>query len=87
MSFELTSTAELLALWAVAGYLPAAIPFGTVPAPLLRRAPSPATGSANLRSTTVLTTRSPPGAALTLLSAADHDAYASHFTLASTPQY
>ena len=35
MSFELTSTAELLALWAVAGYLLGAIPFGIVTVRLL----------------------------------------------------
>ena len=54
MSFELTSTAELLALWAVAGYLLGAIPFGIVTARLLGLGDLRKIGSGNIGATNVL---------------------------------
>ena len=67
MSFELTSTAELLALWAVAGYLLGAIPFGIVTARLLGLGDLRKMGSGNIVATNVLRTGSKLGAALTLI--------------------
>ena len=67
MSFELTSTAELLALWAVAGYLLGAIPFGIVTARLLGLGDLRKIGSGNIGATNVLRTGSKLGAALTLI--------------------
>jgi glycerol-3-phosphate acyltransferase PlsY len=67
MSFEMTSTAEILAFWAIAGYLLGAIPFGIVTARALGLGDLRQIGSGNIGATNVLRTGSKLGAALTLI--------------------
>ncbi|WP_375247878.1 glycerol-3-phosphate 1-O-acyltransferase PlsY [Planktomarina temperata] len=67
MNFELTSAAELLAFWAIAGYLLGAIPFGIVTARVLGLGDLRQIGSGNIGATNVLRTGSKLGAALTLI--------------------
>lgn len=67
MNFDLTSTAELLAFWAIAGYLLGAIPFGIVTARVLGLGDLRQIGSGNIGATNVLRTGSKLGAALTLI--------------------
>jgi glycerol-3-phosphate acyltransferase PlsY len=67
MNFDLTSAAELLAFWAVAGYLLGAIPFGIVTARVLGLGDLRQIGSGNIGATNVLRTGSKLGAALTLI--------------------
>jgi glycerol-3-phosphate acyltransferase PlsY len=67
MSFEMTSAAELLAFWAIAGYLLGAIPFGIVTARVLGLGDLRQIGSGNIGATNVLRTGSKLGAALTLI--------------------
>ncbi|MCH1456058.1 glycerol-3-phosphate 1-O-acyltransferase PlsY [Planktomarina sp.] len=67
MSFEMTSTAEILAFWAIAGYLLGAIPFGIVTARVLGLGDLRQIGSGNIGATNVLRTGSKLGAALTLI--------------------
>ena len=67
MSFELTSAAEILAFWAIAGYLLGAIPFGIVTARALGLGDLRQIGSGNIGATNVLRTGSKLGAALTLI--------------------
>ena len=67
MNFDLTSAAELLAFWAIAGYLLGAIPFGIVTARLLGLGDLRQIGSGNIGATNVLRTGSKLGAALTLI--------------------
>ena len=68
MSFEMTSAAEILAFWAIAGYLLGAIPFGIVTARALGLGDLRQIGSGNIGATNVLRTGSKLGAALTLIS-------------------
>ncbi|MDB9966157.1 glycerol-3-phosphate 1-O-acyltransferase PlsY [Planktomarina temperata] len=67
MNFDLTSAAELLAFWAIAGYLLGAIPFGIVTARVLGLGDLRQIGSGNIGATNVLRTGSKLGAALTLI--------------------
>ena len=67
MIVELTSAAELLAFWAIAGYLLGAIPFGIVTARILGLGDLRKIGSGNIGATNVLRTGSKLGAALTLI--------------------
>ena len=67
MSFEMTSAAEILAFWAIAGYLLGAIPFGIVTARALGLGDLRQIGSGNIGATNVLRTGSKLGAALTLI--------------------
>ena len=67
MNFELTSAAELLAFWAITGYLLGAIPFGIVTARVLGLGDLRQIGSGNIGATNVLRTGSKLGAALTLI--------------------
>lgn len=67
MTIELTSAAELLAFWAIAGYLLGAIPFGIVTARILGLGDLRKIGSGNIGATNVLRTGSKLGAALTLI--------------------
>ena len=67
MNFDLTSPAELLAFWAIAGYLLGAIPFGIVTARVLGLGDLRQIGSGNIGATNVLRTGSKLGAALTLI--------------------
>ena len=67
MNFDLTSAAELLAFWAIAGYLLGAIPFGIVTARVLGLGDLRQIGSGNIGATNVLRTGSNLGAALTLI--------------------
>ena len=67
MSFEMTSAAEILAFWAIAGYLLGAIPFGIVTARALGLGDLRQIGSGNIGATNVLRTGSKHGAALTLI--------------------
>ena len=67
MSFEMTSAAEILAFWAIAGYLLGAIPFGIVTARALGLGDLRQIGSGNIGATNVLRTCSKLGAALTLI--------------------
>ena len=67
MNFELTSAAEFLAFWAIAGYLLGAIPFGIVTARVLGLGDLRQIGSGNIGATNVLRTGSKLGAALTLI--------------------
>ncbi|MDC0860413.1 glycerol-3-phosphate 1-O-acyltransferase PlsY [Planktomarina temperata] len=67
MNFELASAAELLAFWAIAGYLLGAIPFGIVTARVLGLGDLRQIGSGNIGATNVLRTGSKLGAALTLI--------------------
>ena len=67
MNFDLTSAAELLAFWAIAGYLLGAIPFGIVTARVLGLGDLRQIGSGNIGATNVLWTGSKLGAALTLI--------------------
>jgi len=67
MIIELTSAAELLAFWAIAGYLLGAIPFGIVTARILGLGDLRKIGSGNIGATNVLRTGSKLGAALTLI--------------------
>lgn len=67
MSFEMTSAAESLAFWAIAGYLLGAIPFGIVTARALGLGDLRQIGSGNIGATNVLRTGSKLGAALTLI--------------------
>jgi len=67
MNFNLTSAAELLAFWAIAGYLLGAIPFGIVTARVLGLGDLRQIGSGNIGATNVLRTGSKLGAALTLI--------------------
>ena len=67
MTIELTSAAELLAFWAIAGYLLGAIPFGIVTARVLGLGDLRQIGSGNIGATNVLRTGSKLGAALTLI--------------------
>ena len=67
MIVELTSAAELLAFWAIAGYLLGAIPFGIVTARILGLGDLRKIGSGNIGATNVLRTGSRLGAALTLI--------------------
>ena len=67
MNFELTSAAELLAFWAIAGYLLGAIPFGIVTARVLGLGDLRQIGSGNIGATNVLRTGSKLGAVLTLI--------------------
>ena len=67
MSFEMTSAAEILAFWAIAGYLLGAIPFGIVTARVLGLGDLRQIGSGNIGATNVLRTGSKLGAALTLI--------------------
>ena len=67
MNFELTSAAELLAFWAIAGYLLGAIPFGIVTVRVLGLGDLRQIGSGNIGATNVLRTGSKLGAALTLI--------------------
>ena len=67
MSFEMTSAAEILAFWAIAGYLFGAIPFGIVTARVLGLGDLRQIGSGNIGATNVLRTGSKLGAALTLI--------------------
>ncbi len=67
MTVELTSAAELLAFWAIAGYLLGAIPFGIVTARILGLGDLRKIGSGNIGATNVLRTGSKLGAALTLI--------------------
>ena len=67
MNFDLTSAAELLAFWAIAGYLLGAIPFGIVTARALGLGDLRQIGSGNIGATNVLRTGSKLGAALTLI--------------------
>ena len=63
----MTSTAEILAFWAIAGYLLGAIPFGIVTARALGLGDLRQIGSGNIGATNVLRTGSKLGAALTLI--------------------
>ncbi len=63
----MTSTAEILAFWAIAGYLLGAIPFGIVTARVLGLGDLRQIGSGNIGATNVLRTGSKLGAALTLI--------------------
>ena len=67
MIVELTSAVELLAFWAIAGYLLGAIPFGIVTARILGLGDLRKIGSGNIGATNVLRTGSKLGAALTLI--------------------
>jgi len=67
MIVELTSAAELLAFWAIAGYLLGAIPFGIVTARILGLGDLRKIGSGNIGATNVLRTGSKLGAGLTLI--------------------
>ncbi|MDP4065468.1 Glycerol-3-phosphate acyltransferase [Rhodobacteraceae bacterium IMCC1933] len=67
MNFELTSAAEFLAFWAIAGYLLGAIPFGIVTARVLGLGDLRQIGSGNIGATNVLRTGSKLGAVLTLI--------------------
>ncbi|MCH1531344.1 MAG: glycerol-3-phosphate 1-O-acyltransferase PlsY [Planktomarina temperata] len=67
MNFDLTRAAELLAFWAIAGYLLGAIPFGIVTARVLGLGDLRQIGSGNIGATNVLRTGSKLGAALTLI--------------------
>ncbi|MDA7439070.1 glycerol-3-phosphate 1-O-acyltransferase PlsY [Planktomarina temperata] len=67
MNFDLTRAAELLAFWAIAGYLLGAIPFGIVTARVLSLGDLRQIGSGNIGATNVLRTGSKLGAALTLI--------------------
>ena len=67
MTIELTSAAELLAFWAIAGYLLGAIPFGIVTARILGLGDLRKIGSGNIGATNVLRTGSKLGAAITLI--------------------
>ena len=67
MIVELTSAAELLAFWAIAGYLLGAIPFGIVTARILGLGDLRKIGSGNIGATNVLRTGSKLGAAITLI--------------------
>ena len=67
MIVELTSAVELLAFWAIAGYLLGAIPFGIVTARVLGLGDLRQIGSGNIGATNVLRTGSKLGAALTLI--------------------
>ena len=67
MNFDLTSAAELLAFWAIGGYLLGAIPFGIVTARVLGLGDLRQIGSGNIGATNVLRTGSKLGAALTLI--------------------
>ena len=67
MIVELTSTAELLAFWAIAGYFLGAIPFGIVTARFLGLGDLRQIGSGNIGATNVLRTGSKLGAAFTLI--------------------
>lgn len=67
MIVELTSAAELLAFWAIAGYLLGAIPFGIVTARILGLGDLRKIGSGNIGATNVLRTGSKLGAAVTLI--------------------
>jgi len=67
MIVELTSAVELLAFWAIAGYLLGAIPFGIVTARILGLGDLRKIGSGNIGATNVLRTGSRLGAALTLI--------------------
>ena len=67
MIVELTSAAELLAFWAIAGYLLGAIPFGIVTARVLGLGDLRQIGSGNIGATNVLRTGSKLGAVLTLI--------------------
>lgn len=67
MIVELTSTAELLAFWAITGYLLGAIPFGIVTARVLGLGDLRQIGSGNIGATNVLRTGSKLAALLTLL--------------------
>ena len=66
MIVELTSTAELLVFWAIAGYFLGAIPFGIVTARALGLGDLRQIGSGNIGATNVLRTGSKLGAAFTL---------------------
>ena len=63
----MTSAAEILAFWAIAGYLLGAIPFGIVTARVLGLGDLRQIGSGNIGATNVLRTGSKLGAALTLI--------------------
>ncbi len=63
----MTSAAEILAFWAIAGYLLGAIPFGIVTARALGLGDLRQIGSGNIGATNVLRTGSKLGAALTLI--------------------
>ncbi|MBL6636905.1 MAG: glycerol-3-phosphate 1-O-acyltransferase PlsY [Planktomarina sp.] len=63
----MTSAAESLAFWAIAGYLLGAIPFGIVTARALGLGDLRQIGSGNIGATNVLRTGSKLGAALTLI--------------------
>jgi glycerol-3-phosphate acyltransferase PlsY len=67
MNFDLTRAAELLAFWAIAGYLLGAIPFGIVTARVLGLGDLRQIGSGNIGATNVLRTGSKLGAVLTLI--------------------
>ena len=67
MNFDLTRAAELLAFWAIAGYLLGAIPFGIGTARVLGLGDLRQIGSGNIGATNVLRTGSKLGAALTLI--------------------
>ena len=67
MIVELTSTAELLAFWAIAGYFLGAIPFGIVTARFLGLGDLRQIGSGNIGATNVLRTGNRGAALATLL--------------------